>query len=234
MSQQVPLVMVFLGAPGAGKGTYCKEITVKFGSPQVSTGDMFRLAVKEGSQIGLTAKAFMDKGTLVPDDVVLGVVKDRIQHDDCREHGIILDGFPRTVAQADALPDMLDSIGLHLCLVVNLDVDRDMLIKRLTGRRMCRGCTQGNFNIYTLLPKKEGICDYCGGELYQRDDDKLDVIMNRLKVYDEQTQPLIAYYRNKGRLHDLPVEGDIAHMAGKINGLIAEHLKLHDSYQKPL
>lgn len=231
---QLPIVMVLLGAPGAGKGTYCKEITAKFGAPQVSTGDMFRLAVKEGNQIGLSAKAYMDKGTLVPDDVVLGVVKDRIKHPDCQAGGIILDGFPRTIDQADALPSMLDSIGLHLCLVVNLDVDRDTLIKRLTGRRMCRNCSQGNFNVYTLPPKKAGVCDYCGGELYQRDDDKLDVILNRLKVYDAQTQPLIEYYRSKGKLHDMPVQGDIKDMVGKINSLISDHLTLHEGYQKPL
>jgi adenylate kinase len=230
---QLPIVMVLLGAPGAGKGTYCKEITAQFGAPQVSTGDMFRLAVKEGTQVGLSAKAYMDKGALVPDEVVLGVVKGRIKRDDCQS-GIILDGFPRTVAQADALPAMLDSIGLHLCLVVNLEVDRDVLIKRLSGRRMCRSCTQGNFNVFTLPPKKEGVCDYCGGELYQREDDQLDVILNRLKVYDDQTQPLIEYYRSKGKLHDMPVQGAISDMVGKINGLITDHLTLHEGYQKPL
>ena len=223
-----PLVMIFLGAPGAGKGTYCKEITARYGSPQVSTGDMFRMAVKESTPVGLQAKSYMDKGALVPDTVVLDVVKERIKRSDCKDHGIILDGFPRTIAQADALPAMLDSIGLHLCLVVNLQVGRDVLIKRLTGRRMCRGCTQGNFNIYTLPPKKEGVCDYCGGELYQRDDDKLDVIENRLKVYEDQTHPLIAYYRTKGKLQDLPVTGDIKDMANHILGLIDGHLKQHE------
>jgi adenylate kinase len=231
----VPMVIVMLGAPGSGKGTYGKEITAKFGSPQVSTGDMFRMAVKEGSKIGTLAKTYMDKGALVPDEVVLGIVKDRIQHPDCKDNGIILDGFPRTIAQADALPKMLETIGLHVCLVVNLDVDRELLIKRLTGRRMCRSCTQGNFNIHTLPPKKEGVCDYCGGELYQRDDDKLDVILNRLKVYDDQTQPLIQYYRSSGKLHDLPVQGSIGDMTGKINGLIVGHLQDHEkNLQKPI
>lgn len=225
-----PVVMMLLGAPGAGKGTYGKEITAKYRCPQVSTGDMFRLAVKEGTEIGKTAKSFMDKGALVPDDVVLGVVKERFKRPDCAEHGIILDGFPRTVAQADALPKLLDSIGLHLCLVVNLDVDREVLIKRLSGRRMCRGCAKGNFNVYTLPPKKEGVCDYCGGELYQRDDDQLDVIKNRLKVYDEQTQPLIEYYRERGKLSNLPVEGEISDMVGKIYGLIDGHLEKHSAY----
>jgi adenylate kinase len=228
-----PIVMMLLGAPGAGKGTYGKEITAKYKCPQVSTGDMFRLAVKEGSDIGKSAKTFMDTGALVPDDVVLGVVKERIKHPDCQDHGIILDGFPRTVSQADALPKMLDTIGLHLCLVVNLDVDREILLKRLTGRRMCRGCTQGNFNVHTLPPKKEGVCDYCGGELYQRDDDKTDVILNRLKVYDEQTQPLIQYYNERGKLHNLPVQGEIKDMVAKIHGLIDDHLTMHGEYKKP-
>jgi len=225
MSEQTPLVMVFLGAPGAGKGTYCKEITAHYGSPQVSTGDMFRSAVKEGHPVGIKAKSYMDQGALVPDEVVLEVVRDRIQHKDCREHGIILDGFPRTLAQADALPALLAGIGLKLNLVVNLVVEREILIKRLTGRRMCRSCTKGNFNIYTLPPKKEGVCDYCGGELYQRDDDKLAVIENRLKVYETQTQPLIEYYRSRGLLHDLPVSGDIKGMTEHIFGLIDENLK---------
>lgn len=232
MSRQ-PIVMMLLGAPGAGKGTYGKEITAKYQCPQVSTGDMFRLAVKEGTDIGKTAKTFMDKGALVPDDVVLDVVKARIQHDDCITHGIILDGFPRTVAQADALPKMLDTIGLHLCLVINLDVDREVLIKRLTGRRMCRGCSQGNFNIYTLPSKREGVCDHCGGELYQRDDDKLDVILNRMRVYDEQTQPLIEYYKERGKLHNLPIQGEIKDMVRKIYALIDDHLSMHGEYKQP-
>jgi adenylate kinase len=185
------------------------------------------MAVKEGSKVGLHAKEFMDKGELVPDPVVLDVVKDRIQHPDCRDHGIIMDGFPRTISQADAMPAMLEGIGLHLCLVVNLDVPKDVLLKRLTGRRMCRGCSQGNFNVYTLPPKKEGVCDYCGGELYQRDDDKLEVIENRLAVYERQTQPLIEYYRSRGKLNDLPVAKDIKTMSANIMGLIEEHLKAH-------
>lgn len=215
-----PLVMVFLGAPGAGKGTYCKEITAAFGCLQISTGDMFRAALKEGHAVGLSAKDYMEKGELVPDPIVLGVVKERISQQDCRTQGMILDGFPRTIAQADALPGLLNSVGLELTLVVNLDVEREVIIKRLTGRRMCRGCTKGNFNVYSLPPKKEGVCDYCGSELYQRDDDKLEVILNRLNVYDQQTQPLIAYYREKGALQDLTVQGDIAEMSKIIIGMI--------------
>ncbi len=221
-----PLAMVFLGPPGAGKGTYCKEITAHYGCPQVSTGDMFRLAVKEGTAIGAKAKVYMDQGALVPDEVVLEVVRGRLGHADCREHGIILDGFPRTLAQADALPELLGSIGLSLDLVVNLQVGHDILIRRLTGRRMCRSCSRGNFNIYSLPPKREGICDYCGGELYQRDDDRLDVIENRLAVYHKQTSPLVDYYRGRGLLRDMEVgSGDIQVLAGAILAEIASSLK---------
>lgn len=229
MSTQ-PLVMVLLGAPGSGKGTYGKEIIAKIGAPQVSTGDMFRLAVKEGTPVGMKAKGYMDKGQLVPDQVVIDVVRERIQMADCRENGIILDGFPRTLAQAEALGGLLDSINLHLCLVVNLEVPRETLLQRLTGRRMCRGCTQGNFNVYTLPPKKEGVCDYCGGELYQRDDDKIEVIEARLKVYAEQTEPLIKYYRPLGKVHDFPVQGSIAEMGTKIVKAVTDHLDGHAKY----
>lgn len=219
MSQKA-LVMILLGAPGAGKGTYCKEITAKYGALQVSTGDIFRQAVKDGSPIGLNAKAFMDSGALVPDEVVVEVVQERIQKADCREHGFILDGFPRTISQADALPALLGSVGLELGPVIDLQVDREVLIRRLTGRRMCRSCSKGNFNVFTLPPKKEGVCDYCGGELYQRDDDKLDVIENRLSVYETQTAPLIDYYRGKGKLATLPVQGEIKDMLARIYELI--------------
>jgi adenylate kinase len=214
-----PLVMILLGAPGAGKGTYCKELIAKYGTPQISTGDMFRTALKEGHQVGLSAKAYMDEGQLVPDDVVIGLVRDRIKADDCKA-GFILDGFPRTVGQADALVGLLAERQLRLAVVVSLDVERKVILQRLTGRRMCRSCKQGNFNIYTMPPKKEGICDFCGGELYQRDDDQESVILNRLKVYEEQTQPLIDYYRQRGMLESLPFEGDVADMTTKLFKLI--------------
>ena len=218
-----PLVMILLGAPGAGKGTYCKELIAKYGTPQISTGDMFRAAVKEGLQVGLSAKAFMDEGQLVPDDVVIGLVRERIQADDCKA-GFILDGFPRTVRQADALVSLLAERNLRLTAVVSLDVERDVIIKRLSGRRMCRTCKQGNFNIYTMPPKKEGICDYDGGALYQRDDDQEAVILNRLKVYEEQTQPLIEYYKQRGMLESLPFEGGIEQMLEKLYKLIDQRV----------
>jgi adenylate kinase len=219
VSDDIGLVLILLGAPGAGKGTYCKELKQRYNTPQISTGDMFRAAVKEGSEIGKLAKTYMDRGALVPDSIVVGIVWDRIRQADCRE-GFILDGFPRTIDQADALVGLLYGVGKTLSLVVNLDVDKDVLMKRLTGRRMCRSCDKGNFNIYTLKPKKDGVCDYCGGELYQRDDDKEEVILARLKVYESQTSPLIKYYRDRSQLVDLKLEGGIEDMLKRIYGMI--------------
>jgi adenylate kinase len=215
-------VLILLGAPGAGKGTYCKELKQRYNTPQISTGDMFRQAVKEGTEIGKLAKTYMDRGALVPDAVVVGIVWDRIRQQDCQA-GFILDGFPRTIDQADALGGLLFGVGKELTVVINLEVDKDILIKRLTGRRMCRSCDKGNFNIYTLKPKKDGVCDYCGGELYQRDDDKEQVILNRLKVYEDQTQPLIQYYRTRGQLADIKLEGGIEDMLKRIHGVIDKH-----------
>jgi adenylate kinase len=196
------LVLIMLGAPGAGKGTACKPMMDKYSIPQISTGDMFRAAIKEGTPMGKEAKSYMDKGALVPDEVVIGLVRERIQKEDC-ENGFILDGFPRTVDQAEALNELLSSVNKELTAVLNLKVDREILIKRLTGRRMCRGCTKGNFNIYTLKPRNEGRCDYCDSELYQRDDDKEEVILNRLDVYERQTQPLINYYENISKIENI-------------------------------
>lgn len=219
MSEPAGFVLILLGAPGAGKGTYCKELKQRYNTPQISTGDMFRAAVKEGTEIGKLAKTYMDRGALVPDSVVIGIVWDRIRHADCKG-GFILDGFPRTVDQADALVGLLYGVNKTLTVAINLDVDKQILIQRLTGRRMCRSCDKGNFNVYTLKPKKDGVCDYCGGELYQRDDDKEQVILNRLKVYEDQTQPLIEYYQSRGQLETLKLEGEIADMLKRIHGII--------------
>lgn len=210
-----PLVLIMLGAPGAGKGTYCKFLIERFKTPQISTGDMFRAAVKQGTPLGKEAKKYMDKGALVPDEVTIGLVKERVTQADCQP-GFILDGFPRTVPQAEALDSLLSSLKLDLHVVINLIVDKDMLFKRLTGRRMCRGCSKGNFNVYTLPPKKEGVCDYCGGQLYQRDDDKEEVITKRLQVYESQTAPLVAYYQAKGKLIPMPSNGKVEEMTAKI------------------
>jgi adenylate kinase len=210
-----PVILIMLGAPGAGKGTYSKPLMEKYHTPQISTGDMFRAHLKDGSSLGVEAKAYMDKGNLVPDGLVIRMVEERITQEDCRD-GFILDGFPRTVAQADALSALLARKGLKVRCAVNLDVDRDILMKRLTGRRMCRGCDKGNFNIYTLPPKVEGTCDYCGGELYQRDDDKEAVIVQRLETYQVKTQPLIDYYKAEGLLENIVTEGDISAMLQRI------------------
>jgi adenylate kinase len=214
-----PLILILLGAPGAGKGTYSKPLMETYQTPQISTGDMFRVHLKNGSLLGVEARTYMDRGALVPDSLVIRMVEERITQADC-QNGFILDGFPRTVAQADALGELLASKGLSLRCAVNLDVDRDILMKRLTGRRMCRGCTRGNFNIFTLPPKVEGTCDYCGGELYQRDDDKEEVIVKRLETYQNQTQPLIEYYNAKGLLENVVSNSDIPAMLRRIVGVI--------------
>lgn len=195
--------LILLGPPGAGKGTQAKMLTERFSIPQISTGDILRAAVKEGTPMGLKAKEFMDAGALVPDNVVVGIVRDRLLEPDC-DRGFILDGFPRTVAQADALNLALDSMGKQLDRVVSLKVDSEALVERLTGRRNCKECGKG-FHISFDPPHQPGICDDCGGGLVQRDDDKEETIRKRLDVYVEQTSPLIKYYQKTGIL--LEVDG---------------------------
>jgi len=199
--------LVLLGAPGAGKGTQAKKLIEKYGMPQISTGDLLRAAVAAGSDLGKEAKSFMDKGELVPDSVVLGMVEERLQQDDCKD-GYILDGFPRNTAQAEALDQMLDKLGMSLDAALRVDVPLEDLMKRLTGRRTCKGCGQ-MYNIYFSAPSVEGECDKCGGELYQRDDDQEATIQKRLQVYQEQTAPLIDYYSGKGILKSVGGTGGI-------------------------
>lgn len=199
--------LVFLGAPGAGKGTQAKKLVEKYGIPQISTGDLLRAAVANETPLGKEAKAYMDKGELVPDPVVLGMVKDRISQDDCKK-GFILDGFPRNVIQAEALDKMLSEMNIPLDLALNLDVPFDDLMKRLTGRRTCKSCGQ-MYNIYYSPPKVDGKCDKCGGELFQRDDDKEETIRKRLEVYRAQTEPLIDYYSKKGAFRSISGTGSI-------------------------
>jgi adenylate kinase len=188
--------LILLGPPGAGKGTQAKMLIDRFDIPQISTGDILRAAVKEGTPMGAKAKAFMDAGALVPDEVVVGIVKDRLQKPDCSK-GFILDGFPRTVPQADALIESLRELGKDITSVVSLEVDTEALVARLTGRRTCRQCGRG-FHVSFDPPNTDGVCDACGGELYQRDDDREATIRNRLQVYHDQTAPLIAYYEQDG------------------------------------
>lgn len=193
--------LILLGPPGAGKGTQAQYLIERYGIPQISTGDMLRAAVRAGSDLGLQAKACMDAGALVPDSVVLGLVRERLLQQDCRP-GFILDGFPRTVIQADALAEILHGIGCDLNCVVSLEVDVDALVQRLTGRRSCRSCAKG-YHVSFEPPRHPGLCDLCGGELIQRDDDREDTIRNRMAVYREQTAPLIAYYRERGLLRSV-------------------------------
>ena len=199
--------LVLLGAPGAGKGTQAKKLIEKYGIPQISTGDLLRAAVAAGSPLGKEAKSFMDKGELVPDRVVLGMVEERLKQDDCRK-GYILDGFPRNTAQAEALDKMLGSLGMSLSAALSVDVPFDDLMKRLTGRRTCKACGQ-MYNIYSNPPKTEGKCDKCAGELFQRDDDKEETIKKRLEVYNAQTSPLMDYYGKKGILSSVNGTGSI-------------------------
>jgi adenylate kinase len=193
--------LILLGPPGAGKGTQAKMLTEKFSIPQISTGDILRAAVKDGTPMGQKAKAFMDAGGLVPDEVVVGIVRDRLQQTDCNK-GFILDGFPRTVAQADALQASLQAMGKDLDRVISLKVDAEALIERLTGRRTCRNCGRG-YHVIFDPSLQAGVCDACGGELFQRDDDQEETIRRRLQVYAEQTAPLISYYRGTGVLMEL-------------------------------
>lgn len=204
--------IVLLGPPGAGKGTQAEVLQKKLLVPHISTGDMFRAAIKSGTEMGQAAKRYMDEGQLVPDEVTVGIIQDRIAQPDCAD-GFLLDGFPRTIAQAAALDELL-AAGGGLDAAINISVPLDKLIVRLTGRRMCRKCGA----IYHLLynaPEKEDVCDACGGALYQRDDDKEETVKNRLQVYEQQTAPLIAYYEEKGLLHT--VNGD-----QPINAVLAE------------
>ncbi len=210
--------LVLLGAPGAGKGTQAKKLIEKYAIPQISTGDLLRAAVGAGTALGKEAKSFMDKGELVPDRVVLGMVEERLKQDDCKK-GYILDGFPRNTAQAEALDKMLGSLGMSLSSALSVDVPFEDLMKRLTGRRTCKACGQ-MYNIYFNPPKKEGACDKCGGALFQRDDDKEATIKKRLDVYTAQTAPLIDYYRKKGILSSVNGTGSIDEIFSQVCKLL--------------
>ena len=188
--------IILMGPPGAGKGTQAEKLVELYQIPHISTGDMFRKAQKDGTELGLKAKNFMDQGQLVPDEVTVGIVKERLAEADCKD-GFLLDGFPRTVQQADALDNILAELEMALDCVVNIEVDKAFLVDRLTGRRVCRACG-ATYHIGNKAPKMEGVCDKCGGELYQRGDDTIETVSNRLDVYAAQTAPLIDYYKSKG------------------------------------
>ena len=190
--------LILLGAPGAGKGTQAEIICAKLNIPSISTGNILRAAVKEGTEMGLKAKSFMDAGALVPDEVIIGILKERIAQDDCK-NGYVLDGFPRTIPQAEVLDSELTKLGDHIDYAINVDVPDENIVKRMSGRRACLTCG-ATYHIEHVPPKKEGICDVCGSELVLRDDDKPETVKNRLNVYHEQTQPLIDFYTEKGVL----------------------------------
>lgn len=194
--------VILMGPPGAGKGTQAQMMITRYNIPHISTGDMLRGAVAAGTELGLKAKSFMDRGALVPDEVTIGIVAERLAQADCM-NGFLLDGFPRTVAQADALAKILNDLNLGLDGVVNLEVEDGVLLERVSGRRVCKKCS-ATFNVAGLPPQAEGVCDNCGGELYQRSDDTLETAQNRLRVYKEQTQPLLAYYSEQGLLRSIP------------------------------
>ena len=188
--------ILLMGPPGAGKGTQAANLVKEFGIPHISTGDMFRAAVKEGTELGLQAKACMDAGKLVPDEVTIGIVKERLAKPDCKK-GFILDGFPRTVEQADALTGILKELGLSLTAALNITVPAADLIERAVGRRICKSCG-ATYHVKFNPSKKAGVCDTCAGDLYQRADDSEETMKNRLSVYEAQTKPLIAYYKKAG------------------------------------
>jgi adenylate kinase len=210
--------ILFLGAPGAGKGTQAVKLSEKLGIPHISTGDMFREAVSKGTELGKKAKEYMDRGELVPDEVVIGIVKERISQPDC-EKGCILDGFPRTVAQAEALDSALSELGKKVDFVINVEVGEDEIIRRLTGRRTCRNCG-AVYHVVFNPPKSGEVCDVCGGELYQRDDDTEETVRNRLKVYEEKTAPLIDYYRTRGVLYGVNGEQPVEDVTAEIERLL--------------
>ena len=193
--------VVLLGPPGAGKGTQATGIAKKYQIPHISTGDIFRANVKEGTPLGVKAKEYMDKGLLVPDELVCDLVEDRITKDDCK-NGYLLDGFPRTVFQAEHFDKFLQEKGEKLSKVVDIEVAEDILLPRMIGRRVCRSCGKP-YHIVSMPPKVEGVCDVCGGEVYQRADDTEETVRNRFEVYNNQTSPLIEYYKNAGCLAEV-------------------------------
>ncbi|MDK2939607.1 MAG: adenylate kinase [Methanolobus sp.] len=196
--------IALFGPPGAGKGTQAKELSKKYSIPHISTGDILRANVRDGTELGLKAKQYMDKGELVPDEVLIGLIRNRLTESDC-ETGYLLDGYPRTIPQADALTDILKEISKPLDAVINIEVSDDELVKRLSGRRSC-ACGE-SYHVMFNPPEKDGICNACGADLYQRDDDKEEVIRQRLAVYNEKTKPLINYYDDAGILVNIDGTG---------------------------
>lgn len=211
---------VLLGPPGAGKGTQAVRLVEKYEIPHISTGDIFRKNIKEGTELGKKAQEYMNAGALVPDELVVDLVKDRLQQDDCK-NGFLLDGFPRTIFQAEKLDEFLSESNLKMDIVINLKVEKEALIKRLTGRRVCKDCG-ASYHIVNIPPKKEGVCDICGGELIQRKDDNIETVENRINVYEKQTAPLIGYYKEAGSLVDFDGEASLDEVFDAIVQAIGE------------
>lgn len=208
--------LIFLGAPGAGKGTQAEEVCRHFGIPAVSTGNLLREAVKNGTELGKKAKSFMDAGALVPDDIVIGIIKERLAQPDC-EKGFVLDGFPRTVPQAETL----DSMGVRIDKVIEIHVPDEKIIRRMSGRRVCESCG-ASYHLEYRLPKVEGVCDNCGGKLVQRRDDVPETVVERLKVYHKQTEPLKDYYGAQGKLRIVEGQEQIADTTRLTVGVLEE------------
>lgn len=212
--------IIMLGAPGAGKGTQAKMIAAKYGIPHISTGDIFRANIKNGTELGAKAKEYMDNGLLVPDELVVDLVIDRFKADDCK-NGYVLDGFPRTIPQAEALDNALTAIGESVDYAINVEVPDENIVNRMSGRRACVGCG-ATYHIVYNPTKVEGKCDTCGADLILRDDDKPETVLNRLKVYHEQTQPLINYYEGKGILKEVDGTVDMNEVFAAITAILGE------------
>jgi adenylate kinase len=212
--------VAFLGPPGAGKGTQARELAQAWRVPQIATGDILREAVAAGTPLGHEAKRYMDQGALVPDDVIVAVVKERLARPDARR-GFVLDGFPRTIGQAEALTQILKELGQELDAVVYFDVPEAELLRRLTGRRVCRQCGS-TFHMVSAPPAKPGVCDRCGGPLYQREDDSEATVANRLRVYERQTAPLLDYYRDRGLLRSVRGDGTMVAVGAAIRQAVGQ------------
>ena len=212
--------IIMLGAPGAGKGTQAKKIAERYGLPHVSTGDIFRANIKNGTELGMEAKKYLDQGMLVPDELTVKILLDRVAQEDCK-NGYILDGFPRTIPQAEVLDKALTELGDKIDYAVNVHVPDENIVNRMSGRRACVSCG-GTYHVVYAPTKKEGICDACGGELILRDDDKPETVQKRLAVYHEQTQPLIDFYQNKGILVEVDGTKEMAEVFEAIVAILGE------------
>lgn len=212
--------IIMLGAPGAGKGTQAAQVAHKYNIPHISTGDIFRANIKGGTELGKKAKTYMDQGLLVPDELVVDLVADRIKQDDCA-NGYVFDGFPRTIPQAEALDKALEAMGSKIDYAIDIEVPDENIVNRMSGRRACLACG-ATYHVHFNAPKTEGICDTCGKELVQREDDKPETVLNRLDVYHTQTQPLIDYYTKKGVLEEIDGTVDVPEVFAAIIDVLGE------------